>query len=609
MEGLNADGQATFRITSYHILEPGNTEAHKKGNALMEIFRHLNPTSKLLFTACNICNIDRNFPLTLAKGLAEEGITEEMIPEAEGNLEEDLTVMLSHLGYALMTIIEFEMNASKFPTVSSVCRHFCIPDNQTSYDKISRFNGKSPNNPPYVPKGGSPIMIKIPKSYIPSSSLISIDLNKYGTGTLNAFCRSRGINDEVHWKAIQVLNDFDPTTDNYPYQTNILVPKAWIGKPCVGQGNIIVKQDACADIYCLNCHTVKKKETLTGIARQYKTLMGASITAENILEWNSFITDPDQIREGDRLCIKAFKIEGIENQLPGTIVQNLGNGKFEIIGGNEYNGDNRIYLDDGNGGAGELIGYAATPLSFFDSVGRRWVLGSIIDINDQSGRDFLNMEVLSGLVNGFSENRECIDDEAAELWLNFVLNFLEYDNISPPQYIGEFVGNIMPTIFYYMIHARGREFYDFKTTAGSLLLRDRYRQTMEPINIEYMYRGMPIGEKEGLPIFASARDIGNITAGIVAANSGLTWNTARYGFDGLESYQSKQNTGEYTWVIEGMNTQYAQMLGYKITREIRRIITQDELSRLPGNGGIQLPQLPVRNSLIITKDEFYQHDY
>jgi hypothetical protein len=48
------------------------------------------------------------------------------------------------------------------------------------------------------------------------------------------------------------------------------------------------------------------------------------------------------------------------------------------------------------------------------------------------------------------------------------------------------------------------------------------------------------------PIFASARDIGNIAAGVVAGRSGLGWGAARLGLDGLESYENGRFTREST---------------------------------------------------------------
>ena len=69
-------------------------------------------------------------------------------------------------------------------------------------------------------------------------------------------------------------------------------------------------------------------------------------------------------------------------------------------------------------------------------------------------------------------------------------------------------------------------------------------------------RGMPIGKtKEGMTIYTSARDVGNIAAGYVAAVNGLTWGLARLGFD---AYQKG---------IEGVSTQNAQHYGWRYGRK------------------------------------------
>jgi hypothetical protein len=110
-----------------------------------------------------------------------------------------------------------------------------------------------------------------------------------------------------------------------------------------------------------------------------------------------------------------------------------------------------------------------------------------------------------------------------------------------------------------------------------------------------------------LPVFASARDVGNIAAGLVAARSDLSWSTARFGFDFLETSQ-KFGTIDATLyypffgvkAIEGSSTQYAERLGFRIGSQMRRAEINEQLRRLPGNGG--LPQITVSNSIIIRSD-------
>jgi hypothetical protein len=61
------------------------------------------------------------------------------------------------------------------------------------------------------------------------------------------------------------------------------------------------------------------------------------------------------------------------------------------------------------------------------------------------------------------------------------------------------------------------------------------------------------GDKtDNVTVIASARDIGNFGAGYIAGNNGLTWGTARLGFDALQSKQ------QGTFATEGQTTQMAQ---------------------------------------------------
>ncbi len=59
------------------------------------------------------------------------------------------------------------------------------------------------------------------------------------------------------------------------------------------------------------------------------------------------------------------------------------------------------------------------------------------------------------------------------------------------------------------------------------------------------YRGMQISNTtDGKKIFASARDVGNLAAGFVAAVNGVIWPLSRTCFDGLESIQKNRNVSE-----------------------------------------------------------------
>ena len=65
--------------------------------------------------------------------------------------------------------------------------------------------------------------------------------------------------------------------------------------------------------------------------------------------------------------------------------------------------------------------------------------------------------------------------------------------------------------------------------------------------------GMIIGGK-AIPLYTSARDIGNIAAGIVAAKNGISWSAARIAFDAYQSRNELQ--------VEGISTRNAEYYGW-----------------------------------------------
>jgi len=59
--------------------------------------------------------------------------------------------------------------------------------------------------------------------------------------------------------------------------------------------------------------------------------------------------------------------------------------------------------------------------------------------------------------------------------------------------------------------------YDFKRLGPK-------RSKDENNNVNYFYRGMPFGsKKDGTKVYASARDIGNYSAGYMAGKEGFSW--------------------------------------------------------------------------------------
>ena len=184
-----------------------------------------------------------------------------------------------------------------------------------------------------------------------------------------------------------------------------------------------------------------------------------------------------------------------------TQVIELENGTYQVIGGDINDDDRNIYLysQDSNGGYTKKersIGVTTSITSFYNSDEDKWE-NSIINPLDTSGKVFL---------------RKIINN---------------------------------PNIISYMDKARNNHEYDFKVTNGTPGVKDVDK-----------YRGMPIGKtKDGMTIYTSARDIGNIAAGYVAAVNGLTWELSRIGFD------------LYQGGIEGISTQNAEYYGWKYGRK------------------------------------------
>ena len=191
--------------------------------------------------------------------------------------------------------------------------------------------------------------------------------------------------------------------------------------------------------------------------------------------------------------IIAYDPNGME-----THVISNSNGTYTVIGG-VLNKDRNIYVytKDKNGKyiKGKSIGITTSTTSFYNSDEGKWERVTI-DPSDTSGRDFLNKMVSTNIT---------LDD--------------------------------------YMDKARNNHPYDFKITNGG-------NKKIDGIPI---YRGMIIGGK-AIPLYTSARDIGNIAAGIVAAKNGISWSAARIAFD---AYQSRNGLK-----VEGISTRNAEYYGW-----------------------------------------------
>jgi RHS repeat-associated protein len=233
-----------------------------------------------------------------------------------------------------------------------------------------------------------------------------------------------------------------------------------------------------------------------------------------------------------------------------TYVEQGENGTYNVVGGS-VDDDHGIYLLDEDGKAGELIGYSATPESYYDSETKDFM--GVIDPADNSHQKF----VASYMGNGKSMG-----------------------------------------LFAYMYLATGGSPLDFKVTNGT----DEAKYDKK---LDY-YRGGPLAEtNNGLPIYASARDVGNMLAGYTAGIEGLSWAEARYGFDMLET---KQWHGTVKTILmypnalrveESTSTQFGQALGYRLGR-----IAYDKARKEESSGATVTLWRTIINLHMITYEDF-----
>jgi RHS repeat-associated protein len=206
-----------------------------------------------------------------------------------------------------------------------------------------------------------------------------------------------------------------------------------------------------------------------------------------------------------------------------TRVSRQEDGTYVVIGG-DFDDDLNIYVytQDENGEytvKGASVGVTTSITSFYDSDYNHgqgaWAVGSVIDPNDASGKDFLSKMV-----------------------------------------------NDTPPLFDYMQNARNGKLYDFKVTNGTPEKADDNKNH---------YRGMYVGKNSnGQTIYTSARDIGNFAAGYVAAINGMSWRASRMAFDLYQSYTNRKLSAE------GISTNnaeaYGWRMGYNHTNSNERLI-------------------------------------
>ncbi len=172
-----------------------------------------------------------------------------------------------------------------------------------------------------------------------------------------------------------------------------------------------------------------------------------------------------------------------------------------IVTGGVLNNDKNIYIMKDGKRTGEILGKSLTKYSFFGS-NNKVVVGAPIDMSDKSGQNFFDKDIVESKID----------------------------------------------VIYYMANATGGQKYDFKTVG----IKDRGNMS----KTQYSYRGMPFTDENGNKFIASARDIGNYSAGYMAGISGQGWEASRAAFDALESVQMRK------FSTEAMVSQAAEKAGF-----------------------------------------------
>lgn len=136
-------------------------------------------------------------------------------------------------------------------------------------------------------------------------------------------------------------------------------------------------------------------------------------------------------------------------------------------------------------------------------------------------------------------------------------------DMSGNDFLNDLMGPNEPNMHNYMVNGKGNEQYDFKTNGPNGEVGWMKDNVPKDKMTAYTYRGVlfsaDTGDKtDNVSVIASARDIGNFGAGYIAGNNGLTWGTARGGFDALQSAQDGKLS------TEGQTSQQAQRAGHNV---------------------------------------------
>jgi RHS repeat-associated protein len=230
-------------------------------------------------------------------------------------------------------------------------------------------------------------------------------------------------------------------------------------------------------------------------ARHYDAALGAWTTADPLAE-KYYGISPYAYCAGNPM--RYIDPDGCSTR----VAQNE-DGTYRVIGGDLDDNDYNIYVysqdKDGNYTVqGQSIGVTTSLTSFYNSDGNAGWMGTI-NTQDNNGGKFLSENIFG--------NKMTLDE--------------------------------------YMANASLGEKYDFKSIGFEGKKEGKAYET-------YVYRGTNIGTKDGVPVYTSARDVGNIAAGYVAGSNGVSWKEARIAFD------LKQRG------LEGLSTRNAEYWGWKM---------------------------------------------
>jgi hypothetical protein len=157
--------------------------------------------------------------------------------------------------------------------------------------------------------------------------------------------------------------------------------------------------------------------------------------------------------------------------------------KYQVVDG-KLDGKKEVYDEKGN-----IIAKTITQYSGFNEEGQI-VKGAVVNLNDSSGKEFLNEKVLG-------QNLSSIE---------------------------------------YGINAFPNQMYDFKSqVALNGLTPDQRNNRAMPIDGTIL-----VSQNFSIPTIATARDIGNISAGYVTGVNGVSWGTDRFIFN-IVNFVTKPN--------------------------------------------------------------------